>query len=392
METTTQAAVVESTPFGANSWSEELPTPPSEPTPATPTAEVPATTETPQATTPSTTEPPPPQTNEWYKTFEWESEEVAKNEITQLRELKNKQPEEIKFANDESKRLYELIRDGKTKEAVDVINTQERLQSFSTTEVNKENAADIIKLGMSLKNKNLTADEINFLYKQEYTTPKEPVYNEAKETEEEFQERHNEWKEIATNVEIKRTVAAKMAQPELAKLKTELVLPEINKQPVDTEAQQKELERFQKIQADFKQALESDFSKFDGYKAAYKDNEVELAAIYGASEEDKAALKKDLETLNIDEFLMNRWFNDGKPNIIQTMKDIQNLKKGDDIFQSGFKEGAAKMKEHYIKQRGNFTVNTSQSAPTFQPNANGQQQVSPFAKDAWSDKPPALVN
>lgn len=313
---------------------------------------------------------PPPTINEWWKDFEFESAEKAKEEITQLRELKNKQPEEIKFANDESKRLYDLIREGKTKEAVEVISTQERLQSFSTAEVNKDNAADIIKMGMSLRNTNLSTDEINFLYKQEYSIPKEPVFNDLKETEEEFQARHSEWKETVANVEMKRMVAAKMAQPELAKLKSELVLPDIStpnsnnqttKQPT-----QEEIAAAKKVKEEWVKAANGSATQFKGFSttATYKDGDkdIEIPVSYGLSEDEKKSLNTKLSAFAESGFdpytiLKERWIDEsGNDKLDQVIEDLSWLMFGKKAAQKFANEAAHQRMENFLKEKKNITI------------------------------------
>lgn len=167
--------------------------------------------------------------------FAYEKPEDAIKEIEELRAFKATPPtpqkEEIKFENEQSKKLFEAIRSGKQKEAYAILAEQERLDTYTTVEVTKDNAADIIKLGIQISNPKLTSQEIDFQYKQDYVAPKEPV-QKATEDDEDFAERHSEWKERADNIEMKRTIAAKITQPQLESHKAKLVLPDIDA-PVD---------------------------------------------------------------------------------------------------------------------------------------------------------------
>jgi hypothetical protein len=183
--------------------------------------------------------------------FGWESTEQALAEITELRALKEKpQTPEIAWADDQSKQIHELIRQGKRKEVREFLETQERLEAFTTGDVTKDNAPEIIKLGMKLGNKLLTDDEIHFQYKQDYGVPKEPV-QKAIEEDDDFAERHQEWKDRVAAIEMKKIVAAKMAVPQLQSLKSKIELPEIISPKDD---RQKE---FEAIEASNAQALEA---------------------------------------------------------------------------------------------------------------------------------------
>jgi hypothetical protein len=160
--------------------------------------------------------------------FGWENREAALAELNELRQLKANPPkvDSFKFENEESERLAKAI-NANRKEVYKILEKQERIEALETLEVNKETAADIIKFGMQLTNPTLSPQEIEFQYKQDYVPPKEPV-QKASEEEDEFKERHDEWKEAVERIEMKRVIAAKMAQPQLAAAKQKIVLPDIS--------------------------------------------------------------------------------------------------------------------------------------------------------------------
>ena len=153
--------------------------------------------------------------------------ETAKTEWQTLQQLKANppKPEAFKFENEESEKLARAISTN-PKEAFKILQKQERIENLVSIEVNKDNAADIIKFGIELANPSLTPQEIEFQYKQEYVAPKEPV-QKATEDDDEFAERHSEWKERGEAIEMKRTIAAKMAQPQLAAAKQKIDISSI---------------------------------------------------------------------------------------------------------------------------------------------------------------------
>lgn len=163
------------------------------------------------------------------ETFGVDNVDAAKAEWLSLQELKAKPAAatETAFANEQSKKVHQYLKEGKIDEALEVYSSQKKIDKAITGEVNKDNAADIIKLKMQLGNKLLTNDDIEFQYRQDYVAPKEPV-QKASEDEDDFKERHDEWKERVTMIEQKRIVAAKMAIPELEQLKTKIELPDIH--------------------------------------------------------------------------------------------------------------------------------------------------------------------
>lgn len=178
--------------------------------------------------------PPPPVTFEILKEkFGYESPELAIKEIEELRTFKATPPkpqaEPLKFENEFSERLFKAIQSGKIKEVQKSLYEQSQLDSLTTIEVNKENAAEIIKFGLALKHKDLEPDEIEFEYNKQYGIPKEPL-KKAGEDDLDFDERTNEWKEKVKFIEMSKVIAAKMMKPELEAAKSKVVFPELSQQ------------------------------------------------------------------------------------------------------------------------------------------------------------------
>lgn len=165
--------------------------------------------------------------------FGYEKVEDIFAEIEKARTVKDvpPQPQEIKFENEQSKKLFEAIRGGKQKEAYAILAEQERLESLTSNPVTKENAADIIKMGMQMKYKTLSPEQIDYKYNKSFGIPKEPVQS-AIETDEEYEERVAEWKDKVADIEMERIIEANAIVPDLDAAKSKLVLPEIE-QTVD---------------------------------------------------------------------------------------------------------------------------------------------------------------
>ena len=321
--------------------------------------------------------------------------DLLKSEREELKKLRETSPTEIKFADEQSKVIHELIREGKKKEVREFLDTQDKLETLSTANVDKDNAEAIIKLCISLKNKNLTPQEVDFQYKQDYTTSKEPVQKTA-ELDEDFEERLNEWKEKAATIETKRVIAAKMLQPELEKLKSQIVLPELSKKP-DAPTQESldaQIEAAKKIRENFLNKLESDYAKLDGFVTTVKDELVEIPVAFKVPDEAKVAIKERLKAgFDLNDFLDKRWSDSaGIQKIENIMSDIFILENLDKIL-SGVANNAANQRlvEHR-KQAGNIHVNGKTSQETFEQNNNNGKVVSPYAKNAWSETPPPRNN
>lgn len=396
IETLTAPATPAASPFGNTAWVEQEPS-------LTQVAEPVVVTPPVVTTTPTTVAPDEEIFDEkvWLKkTFEVEDAEVIKAEREELKKLKATPhtTQEITFANDQSKQIHELLREGKSKEVRSYLDMQEKLDAFTTAEVTAESADDIIKMGMQLKYKELTPQEINYKFNKEFSIPKQPV-QDVTETDEEFQVRQSEWKEKSDEIKMNKVIEAKLLKPELLKSKSELVLPELSKQAPTNEPSQELLaaqqEALKKVRENFLHKLESDYSKVDGFSTKVKDESVEIPVSFKIPDEDKSLLKTRLqEGLDINEFMDKRWFDEqGNAKIEQIFADIYLLENPDKILSGIANNAANKRLEHDIKLRHNININTQGTfQQTFDPQRNGNTKVTPYDTGAWSEKPPIVNN
>lgn len=189
-----------------------------------------ATTETTQQVTAA----PVDTFNVFKEKFGWEAPEAAIQEIEQLRAFKATPPvAEYKFANPESERLIKAIDSGDLKTVHSILGQQLSIDSLTTAELNDTTAAEIVKLGMSLKYKDLTSKEIDHRFNKQFGLPPKPVQGSSEEPEE-YQDRLSAWENVVEEKKMDLMIEAKLAKPEIQGAKTKLVFPEIN-QPVDEE-------------------------------------------------------------------------------------------------------------------------------------------------------------
>ena len=160
--------------------------------------------------------------------FNYEKPEDVVSEIEKLRALRDapQKVEEQKFENEKSEKLYKAFKEGRQKEVLAILAEEERLETLTSQEVTLKNAADIIKMGMQLKYKDLTPKEIEYKYNKTYPIPKEPTQR-ADELEDEYEERVTAWKEQVADIQMSAIIDAKLAKPELDAQKTKIVLPDI---------------------------------------------------------------------------------------------------------------------------------------------------------------------
>jgi hypothetical protein len=384
-------------PFASNAWDEQ-PTTPTEAvveTPVvTPVVETPVTPTTPAE---EILEP-----NVWLKReFGFENIENAKTEIEALRKLKEQAatPQEIKFANEQSEKFFNSLKEGKEDDVYEYLSNKKKLERAEKLDVtNAVNAAELLKLNFQYKYKDqgLTGEEINDLFHEQYAKPPKPEQGVDQE-DEDYKAEVSKWKQQCEVVDKRVIRDAKIQKPELVKYKADLAIPDLpKKEVVANQPSQEDLAaeeaKLKAVRDGFLNKLESDFSKVEGFSTKVKDEEVELPIVFNLSPEEQLATKQELSDFNINDYIEKRWFDaNGNPNVNQMMKDkyvLENLPKLLDGVAN--KAATARLLE-YRKQTSNVRVNGGGEQQTFNPSGN-QQNVNPFSQNAWSEVPPVRTN
>ncbi len=307
---------------------------------------------------------PDAQVSEWWKDFEYQDADTAKAEIKKLKETKPQ--EELKFANDDSKKFFDYLKEGKEDDIYSYLEKKKTVEKLLSGEVDEKNAADIVKFALKNKNSEYTKDDVERKFSRQFGIPKEPVYNELKETEDEFKERHDEWDEKVKDIKKDLVLEAKDAKLELAKLKTELVLPDIsrNNQETKREPTQEEIAAFMKQKEGFLQATEVFLKDFNGFSTTVKDKDVDYNVGYGASQEEKvlaSQIAKEFAESGFDAnaLFVKDWLNqDGTLNVKQIIEDKMLLATKDKVFQKIANDAANQRLELYLKGKKNIRIDT----------------------------------
>lgn len=324
--------------------------------------------------------------DEAYKREFGKTKAELKTEYEELRKLRESKPttEEFKFENDESKRLAEAIARGDRKKVLSILDTQEKLESLTTSDITKDNAAEIIKLKMKLGNDRLTNDDIEFQYNQDFSIPKEPVQKTA-EDDDDFKERHDEWAERVRNIEQKRVVAAKMAIPELEQAKSKLVLPEIQRPEVQAkQPTQEELEAMKKYDQAYIQSVDNSLKDFSGFSVSVKNEAVglpEISVVYSVMDTEKNSLGQEMKDFvnagyDANTLFAKNWVNDdGTLNTKQIAEDRYLLANKDKIFQKMTLDAATKAIDAFIKGKKNININEQKQQGNAQINKEDKTEL-----------------
>jgi hypothetical protein len=159
--------------------------------------------------------------------FGYDTPETAIKEIEELRAYKATPIiPELKFENEESARIVKALQAGKHAEVYSILEQQVKIDRLVEGDMTAEKAADVVKLGMQIKYKDLTPQEIDYKFNKQFALPPKPALL-AGEDQEEYDARVATWQSVVDDKKMELMIEAKLAKPELQTSKQKLVFPEI---------------------------------------------------------------------------------------------------------------------------------------------------------------------
>ena len=247
-------------------------------------------------------------------TLGFDSWDVAKTEIESLRQKANTSATpSFKFENETTDSIFNLLQSGDIKGVHSILDKQLRIDSLINAEVNKDNAADIIKMGMQLEFKDLTPDEINYKYNKTFAIPREPK-EESFATTTDWEEAHNEWKERVADIEMNKIIEAKVLKPKLTAAKSEIKFPQVAQQQVDEGYLQykKSLEERPQVEAQIREIYSKITPEQVGTKLPFNDEANKIAFEFQYVPDGESFGKSVDMALNVDKFLDTFYTPDGQ--------------------------------------------------------------------------------
>lgn len=202
------------------------------------------------------------------------------------------EPEPQKFANEESRKMYDAILAGDREKVLSILSEQKKL-----AEVDKLAPADIIKLNLQYKNKDFSQKEINDLFEDTYNRPDQPVQGTLEE-DEDFATRMAKYTAQVERLENRIARDAKPATAELQKLQQEITLPDIQK--AENPNQGPSQEELEAQNERFMQSVDEGLQNLNGYQTTFKDEEVELTVGYKLTAEEKSEMQPVLALAQSD--------------------------------------------------------------------------------------------
>jgi|GEM_PF-928921 len=314
--------------------------------------------------------------------FGFDTVDEAETEFLRLIEEREQTPQ-FDFSDDVSRTLFDAIKEGKTDDVYQILNEQKKLDKLTNSELTTEIAAEIVKTNIQNKFKDLSADEVDLLFYDQFFVPLKPEQG-YDETDEDYADKLKTWQAQADYTEKRLMIEAKVLRPEIAKLKSEIKLPDIYNEAGREAQYQEEFEYLQQARSIYEKTLDSEFQSFNGFNVSVKDDDVEIPISFNVAEDERLALKQELSDFDGEAYLENRWFNEeGKPNVRQIMADKYVLENLPRILQKVANEAASQRLLAHLKKSGNVSINQTPTpqgtAPSLNPNAAIQEQLANWA-------------
>ena len=298
--------------------------------------------------------------------FGYETVEEAENEFKRFKETPA-----FEFKDEISKTLFDAIREGKADDVYEVLNQQKRLEKLTTSELNSEIAAEIVKTNIKNKHKGLSNEDVELLFYDQFFVPLKPEQG-YDESDDDYAAKVNQWQSQVDYTERRLMIEAKVLKPEIEKLRSEITLPDIYNESGREAESQAEFEVMQEARSIYERTLDSDFQSFNGFSVSVKDEDVEIPISFNVAEEERLAMKNDLEDFDTDLYFENRWFNkEGKPNVQQIMADKYLLENREKIFSKIANEAASQRLLAHLKKNGNININQTPTPQGAKPDLNG---------------------
>lgn len=246
----------------------------------------------------------------------------------------------------------------------------------------------MVKFGIKNDNPSLNDDEVDFIFSEKYTKPTKPV-RDYLDDDADYENKVKVWQQQVDNIEKRMVIEAKMAQPKIAQLKSELVFPEIKKGNNQNQPTQEDLAALNELKTSFLQSAEQTLNGFNGFSIPVKDKDVDYTVGYAPSQEEKTLINSKLKEfaesgLDANALLADRWVNeDGKSlNVNQMVKDLSRIYGGEKIDQKLVTDSANKRIEAYLKEKKQIDVNGNSNRGSFVPNDKTQSEK--MQEQFWS--------
>jgi hypothetical protein len=298
------------------------------------------------------------------------------DEILQLAEKPNNQ--DINFANETSKKVFEYLKEGKVDEFLNVYQQQQKL-----TSLDKLDTDNVLKLKMKYENPELTDEEIEDEFNYKYGI-EQPDIDEDLDTPEEIAKEKKRHEREKINMERLKKKDLKEAKDFLKAKKEEIVLPDIETRPTQQSqsnaADEAEVKEFRDK---YLGTIAATIDEIVGFGNKYKDSELEFETTYVIDQQDKASLQNKMENFTLQDYFVPRYINeDGNFDTEAIAHDLYVIENLDKIIEAHVSQAVNQTKSMFVKglKNANFQEQVSRRLPDEQ-QASQNEMVDYFFKN-----------
>ena len=283
------------------------------------------------------------------------------DEILQLAEKPVTQ--DINFANEDSKKVFEYLKEGKVEDVLSVYQQQKQLEN-----IEKLDTDGILKLKLKYENPELTEDEIDDEFQSRYGVD-EPDIDEDLDDASDIDKAKKKYEREKAAMERLKKKDLKEAKDFLQEKKKEIVLPDIQtstpqqQQAVSNEAEEAAVMEFRNK---YLQAIPSTIDEIVGFESKYKDSELEFNTTYVIDANEKASLKDKMENFTLQDYFMPRYIDEkGDFDTEAIAHDLYVLENFDKIVEAHVSQAVNQAKSFFVKglKNANFQESVSRRLP-----------------------------
>ena len=267
--------------------------------------------------------------------------------------LQEQQTQQIKFENETSEALYNLIAEGKISEVAEILYNKK-----IADEVKTKPDEDVLKSYIKFKNPEFDNEDIEAEYQEKYSID-EYAFDESKLKREQKKLNQKVKTDVSEAREFFESMSEEIKFPQYAKAQQQDELQE------DTEAQ----EERQK----FLDSLNGVESRMGSIPFNWKDDKASLtiSGKYEVPAQEASKYREAAESLQ--DYYGERYYQDGKYNSEKLLKDLYIADNFEKIVQSVISQTANQTRLEMLKQRKNITTDTEQQA-TYRPSAADEEK------------------
>jgi hypothetical protein len=269
----------------------------------------------------------------------------------------------LTFSNDESKKIFEYLKEGKVDDVLQVYNEQKRLSSLKDM-----SDAEVVKLAMEFKHATLQPDDIQdeFLSKYSLEKPEPPVADDYLDddafakAEKTYEKELKQYEKDLKGLDRKLKLEAADSREYLSSLKKDIVLPDINPVEKVTAPDPAETERAKQFRDEYLASLNKSYDGFKEIPLKVTDEGISFDGKFEIDEAERLQLKKDLTEKNVfDDLILSRYIKEDSYDTKQLMEDLYWLNNKEKIIASAIKQALSKGKLDKIKETKNVDLDSN---------------------------------